>query len=148
MTDDWIERKDEYLEKFQRIIVVVLSWTMAVVVFFATIELIYDLARYLIYPTIGLLEIKELLGFFGSILLVLIGVELLETFKAFRLEKSVNVLTVLMVAMIAMARKIIMVELGEPSDNVNLVGVAAIIIALSVGYYLVMKARSEERKQA
>jgi len=89
------------------------------------------------------LEIKELLGFLGSILLVLIGVELLETFKVFRLEKSVSVLTVLMVAMIAMARKIIMVELGDSTSNVNLVGVAAIIIALSAGYYLVMKARSE-----
>ena len=88
------------------------------------------------------------MGFFGSILLVLIGVELLETFKAFRLNRSASVLTVLMVAIIAMARKIIIVELADSSSNVNLVGVAAIIIALSAGYYLVMKARSEEKKRA
>lgn len=148
MTENEKDQKGDYLDRFQRMIVAVLSWTMAVVVFFATIELIYKLASYLISPPLGLLEIKELLGFFGSILLVLIGVELLETFKAFRLEKSVNVLTVLLVAMIAMARKIIIVELGEPSSNVNLVGLAAIIFALSAGYYLVMKARSEEEKQA
>jgi uncharacterized membrane protein (DUF373 family) len=148
MTDNEKEQKSEYLERFQKIIVAVLSWTMAVVVFFATIDLLYELARYLISPPVGLLEIKELLGFFGSILLVLIGVELLETFKAFRLRRSASVLTVLMAAIIAMARKIIIVELGDSSSTINLVGVAAIIIALSAGYYLVMKARSEEEKRA
>lgn len=148
MIDDKKGRDVEYLDRFQRIIVAILTWTMAAVVLFATIDLIYELASYLISPPVGRLEIKELLGFFGSILLVLIGVELLETFKAFRLEKSVNVLMVLMVAMIAMARKVIIVELNESSGNVNLVGVAAIIIALSAGYYLVKKARSEEEKRA
>lgn len=147
MTGDEKDQKGEYLDRFQRIIVAILTWTMAAVVFFATIDLIYDLASYLISPPVGRLEIKEILGFFGSILLVLIGVELLETFKAFRLDKSVNVLMVLMVATIAMARKVIIVELGESSSNVNLMGVAAIIIALSAGYYLVRKARSEDEKR-
>lgn len=147
MTDDKKGQEGDYLDRFQRVIVAVLTWTMAAVVLFATIDLISELALYLISPPVGRLEIKELLGFFGSILLVLIGVELLETFKAFRLEKSVNVLMVLMVAMIAMARKVIIVELNESSGNVNLVGVAAIIIALSAGYYLVKKARSEKEKQ-
>lgn len=146
MTDIKKEQKGEYLDRFQNIIITVLSWTMAVVVLFATIDLIYNLALYLITPPFGRLGITELLEVFGSILAVLIGVELLETFKAFRLEKSVNVLMVLMVAMIAMARKIIILEMNESSSNVSLVGVAAVIIALSAGYYLVQKARSEEKR--
>jgi len=44
MTENEKEQKGEYLDKFQRIIVAVLSWTMALVVFFATIEVIYELA--------------------------------------------------------------------------------------------------------
>lgn len=51
-------------------------------------------------------------------------------------------------ALTAMSRKIIILELNENSNNVNLLGVAAIIIALAAGYYLVRKGRSEEEKPA
>ncbi|MFZ2472122.1 MAG: phosphate-starvation-inducible PsiE family protein [Methanothrix sp.] len=71
-----------YLERLQNTILVLLTWTMTLVTFVATLDVIYTLAKYLILPPVSL-QINELLSFFGSILLVLIGVELLETFKTF-----------------------------------------------------------------
>jgi len=140
--------KDEYLNKFQKIIIAILAWIMAMVVLLAIVDLIYVLAMDLISPPIGRLDISELVSIFGSILLVLMGVELLETFKTYQLHNTINVQMVLLVALTAMSRKLIILELNENSNNVNLLGVAAIIIALAAGYYLVRKGRSEEEKPA
>ena len=137
--------KDKYLDKFQKAIIAVLAWIMAIVVLLATIDLIYILAMDLISSPIGRLDISELMGIFGSILLVLMGVELLETFKTYQLHNTINLQMVLLVALTATSRKIVMLELNETSSNVDLLGVAALIISLSIGYYLVRKGRSEEK---
>jgi len=76
----------------------------------------------------GLLEI------FGYLLLVLIGVELLETLKAYVKKDVIHVRVVIEVALIAMARKVI---IQEPHDvpAMTLFGTAALILALSVAFY-------------
>jgi len=133
-----------YLDQFQKIIITVLTWLMAFVVLLTTINLIYILALDLISPPPIILQINELLGFFGGILLVLIGVELLETFKDFQLDKTVNVLTVLLVALIAMTRKVILMEMNGQSTVMDLLGLSAIIISLSLGYYLIKRSTSRQ----
>ena len=129
------------IEKFQNAILAILAWIMALVTLLVTLDLIYTLAKYLLLPPINL-QINELLSFFGSILLVLIGVELLETFKNFKQDKTFNVLIALLVALIAISRKVIVMEIeGDPSEA-ELVGISALIVALSLGYYLVNKGGS------
>ncbi len=91
-------------------------------------------------PPLGV-QLEELLGFFGYILLVFIGVELLETFKSYEQEKTINVLVVFLVAMIAMSRGVIILEMGGNTDSGKLIGMAAIIISLSAGYYLIKKSQ-------
>jgi len=148
MIDDKSRLTGEYLDKIQKIVVVVLTWTMAVAVILATIDLIYNLALYLISPPSAVLETDELLSTFGNILLVIMGVELLETFKTYKIEHNVNAQMVLLVALTAMARKVVILELNSTSGNANLLGVAAVIIALSAGYYLLKKGKSDEEKPA
>ena len=148
LTDANRTPKDEYLTKFQKILVAFLAWIMALVVLLATVDLIYVLAMDLISPPIGRLDISELMSIFADILLVLMGVELLETFKAYQLHNTINVQMVLLVALTAMSRKIIILELNENSNDTNLLGIAAIVIAFSAGYYLVRKGRSEEEESA
>jgi uncharacterized membrane protein (DUF373 family) len=129
------------IEKFQNAILAILAWIMTLVTLLVTLDLIYTLAKYLLLPPINL-QINELLSFFGSILLVLIGVELLETFKNFKQDKTFNVLIALLVALIAISRKVIVMEIeGDPSEA-ELVGISALIVALSLGYYLVNKSGS------
>ncbi len=82
-----------------------------------------------------LLEIGELLEIFGMFLLVLIGVELLETVKMYFTQKTVHVEVVLTVALIAIARKVIILDIKKV-PSLTLIGIAAIIVALSAGYYL------------
>jgi uncharacterized membrane protein (DUF373 family) len=89
-------------------------------------------------PPVGL-QINEILSFFGSILLVLIGVELMEIFKTFRLDKTVNVLSALLVALIVLARKVIIMGINDGTNYTEQHGLSAIILSLSVGYYLIKR---------
>ncbi|MCX6681113.1 MAG: phosphate-starvation-inducible PsiE family protein [Methanothrix sp.] len=138
------EEVTTYLERFQSIILALLTWTMTIVTLLATLDVIYTLAKYLIFPPLSL-QTTELLSFFGSILLVLIGVELLETFKTFQRDKTVNVLSVLLVALIVMARKVIIMEINDGTDDMGQLGLSAIIISLSLGYYLIKRSGSIEK---
>jgi uncharacterized membrane protein (DUF373 family) len=134
-----------YIERFQNAILVILAWTMTLVTLLVTLDVIYTLANYLLLPPTNL-QINELLSFFGSILLVLIGVELLETFKNFKQDKTFNVLIALLVALIAISRKVIIMEIEGDPNEMELVGLSALIIALSVGYYLINKSGSIKNK--
>ena len=122
-------------------IIAVLTWLMACIILASTVGLVYNLAHDLIFVPVGL-QTEELFSIFGYILLVFIGVELLDTFKNYDLDKSLNVLIVFPVAMIATARSVLLLEVNETSDSFKLLGIAAIITALSIGYYLVKRSQS------
>jgi len=129
----------DLLKKFEKAITVTLVVLMAVVVLLATIELGWIIIKDVITPPVLLLEIDELLDIFGLFLLVLIGVELLETIKAYLKENVVHFEVVLTVAMIAIARKVITLDVKELS-GMTLVGIAAIIVALAAAKYFFRKA--------
>ena len=131
----------KYPEKVERVVVVTLLVMMALVVCLSTVELGWFIIKDVITPPIFLLEIDELLDIFGMFLLVLIGVELLETVKMYLTQKTVHVEVVFMVAMIAIARKVIILDINE-LPSLTLIGIGAIIVSLSGGYYLLSKKRN------
>ena len=121
----------DLLKKFEKAVTVTLVGLMALVVLLATIELAWIIIKDIISPPVLLLEIDELLDIFGLFLLVLIGVELLETIKAYLKENVVHIEVVLTVAMIAIARKVITLDVKELS-SMTLIGIASIILALAL----------------
>jgi uncharacterized membrane protein (DUF373 family) len=129
----------DMLKKFEKAITVTLVALMAIVVLLATIELGWIIVKDIITPPVFLLEINELLDIFGLFLLVLIGVELLETIKAYLKENVVHFEVVMTVAMIAIARKVITLDVKE-LPAMTLVGIAAIIVALAAAKYFFRKA--------
>ena len=124
------------LKLFEKIILTSLVGMMAVVVALATIELGWVIVKDIITPPVFLLEINELLDIFGLFLLVLIGLELLDTIKSYLAEHKLHVEIVLVVAMIAIARKVIILD-TEKLSALTLIGIGVIILALTIGYYLV-----------
>ena len=126
------------IKKFERIIVTTLIVMMAVTILLATVELGWLIIKDVITPPIILLEINELLDIFGLFLLVLLGIELISTLKTYLIENVVHVEVVFAVALIAIGRKVIILDIKEIS-SLSLLGIAAIIIALSVGYFLVKR---------
>ena len=130
----------KYLEKVERVIVLSLLVMMVAVVFLSTVELGWLIIKDIITPPVFLLDIDELLDVFGMFLLVLIGVELLETVKMYLTQKTVHVEVVFTVAMIAIARKVIILDVKELS-SLTLMGIGVIIFALSAGYYFLTRKR-------
>lgn len=128
----------EFLKRFEHIIVISLIAMMILVVLLATIELGWIIIKDIITPPVILLEIGELLEIFGFFLLVLIGVELLETIKAYLLEKVVHVEIVLEVALIAIARKVIILDL-EKYDSLTVIGIAGLIFAVAAAFFAVKR---------
>lgn len=125
-----------YLKRFEITIIVALVVMMVLIILLATIELGYIIVKDIITPPIALLDINELLDIFGFFLLVLIGVELLETIKAYVIEHVVHVEVVVEVAIIAIVRKVIILDVKD-YHPLQLLGIAAIIVALSGSHYLI-----------
>jgi len=120
-------------------IVATLVVMMVVTILLATIELGWLIIKDIMTPPIILLEINELLDIFGLFLLVLLGIELVSTLKTYLTENEIHVEVVFAVALIAIGRKVIILDVKEIS-SLSLLGIAAIIISLSVGYFLVKRA--------
>ena len=135
----------QYMRKFEMIIITSLMVMMAIIVLLAAIEQAWLIVSDIITPPIAMLRIDQLLEIFGLFLLVLIGIELLDTVKAYIIRDVFHVEVVLIVAMIAIARKVIILD-NKKVPSSTLVGLGIIIVTLSIGYYLVRRSRQEEEK--
>ena len=101
---------DTLLAKIQKFTVLVLAGMLVVVVVLSTAHLGMLIGEEIWKPPRFLIPVQGLLEIFGYFLLVLIGVELLETLKAYLKKDVIHVRVVLEVALIAMARKVIIEE--------------------------------------
>ena len=128
----------KYLHKFERVVIATLILMLALVVLLSVLELGWVLIRDISKPPIFILEIRELLELFGLFLLVLIGIELLETMKKYYTKGRVDLDVIISVSLIALGRKIITMD-PKAYDPMTLVGIAAIILALFLGYWVIKK---------
>jgi uncharacterized membrane protein (DUF373 family) len=132
------------LKRFEHCIVLSLILMMMVVVLLSTIELGWLIVKDMLTPPIVLLEIDELLELFGFFMLVLIGIELLETIRAYYVDHSVHAEIVIKVAIIAIARKIIILDVKD-LPSLTLIGIAAIVLALSAAYFAIKRLSLQAR---
>jgi len=130
---------EKFLKKFERIIVISLLVMMALVVLLGTIELAAIILDQMLQPPrLILLGMSELLAIFNFFLLVLIGLELIEVIKVYLVDEQVHVEVIFLVAIIAVARKVIVLDVKGLDPLVSL-GMAAIIVSLAGGYYLLKR---------
>lgn len=130
------------LAKVVKITIVALVAMLAVVVLLSTVHLGALIAQEIWTPPRFLIRVSGLLDIFGYFLLVLIGVELLETLRAYLKKDVIHVRVVLEVALIAMARKVI-IEEPNSVPGLTLLGIAALILALSVAFFFERQAKRD-----
>jgi uncharacterized membrane protein (DUF373 family) len=132
------------LRGFESTVVVAVGLVLAVAVAIAVAELYL-----LIFESVrtglsleSLTSLQEgLQNVFGAVLLVLLGLELIDTLKVYFIEHEVRTEVILVVAMIAVGRHVIQVDFHH-AGGLELIGMAAVVVALAVSYYLVKRARS------
>lgn len=123
----------------QRYIIYALIIMMFGLLVLTTIELGYYLVKSIFGPDHFLVNLDQLMDLFGIFMLVLIGIELLDTIKVYLKENVVHVEVVVLVAIIAIARKVVVLKI-EDIDGLTIIGIALIIVALAVAYYFIRKA--------
>jgi uncharacterized membrane protein (DUF373 family) len=133
----------ELVNKFEKGVYAVLMVLLMLVLVGSLIDLLWLLYNALILTTPALLEQRELITVLGAFLLVLIGVELLDTIKAYFRENTIHVEIVLLLAIIAVARKVILLDPADMTGfefGFELMGIGVIVVGLAAGYYLIKKA--------
>jgi uncharacterized membrane protein (DUF373 family) len=130
------------ISRVQKVAVVALSAMLVVVMLLSTIHLGVLIGEEIRKPPRWLIPVQGLLEIFGYFLLVLIGVELLETLKAYLKKDVIHVRVVLEVALMAMARKVIIQEPNAVSGATSF-GIAGLILALAIAFYFERQAKRE-----
>ena len=131
----------EYVKKFEGYVYLILIVVLCGVIVFSVGELLVVLYNNLTLTSPYTLDNHELLNIFGFFLLVLIGIELLDTLLAYLRENVIHVEVVILVALIAIARKVILLE-PEYSDSMMLIGIGVVVIGLAGAYFLIKKSNT------
>ena len=136
---------EKLLKKFEYYIIIGLLAMMSLVVLLSTVELAVIIVERMLTgkPHMFLLDISDMLEIFGFFMMILIGLELIETIKIYLVDESIHVEIICLVAIVAITRKVIILDLYK-LPPVTLLGIAAIILALTIGYFFLKKAMNEK----
>ncbi|ACB00559.1 MULTISPECIES: phosphate-starvation-inducible PsiE family protein [Cyanophyceae] len=131
-------------KRYEKLMIQVLLAMMAIAIGLATLDFGWFLFQSIAAPPILLLNADQLLEVFSLFMLIIIGIELLESIINTYLSKGrPHFEVVLSVAIIAIARKVIILDI-KTTDSVSLFGIAAIILSLTVGYYFMKQSHPED----
>lgn len=129
---------------YEKFMIHILMGMMAIAIGLGTLDLGWEIFQDIMAPPILLIDADQLLDIFSLFMLVIIGIELLETImKTYLVEGKPHFEVVLSVAIIAIARKVIVLDLKK-LDSLSLFGIAAIILSLTIGYYFMRRSHLEE----
>src|SRR5205823_3028518 len=128
------------LRLVERAVVLALVAMMSVIIVLATIDVLWVTVAAIASPPVLLVSVSELLDIFSAFLLVLIGLELLETVHGYLADQVIRVESVLGIALIVIARKVIVMDF-KAADSQTMLAMAALIGTLAGAYYVVRRAR-------
>ncbi len=135
-----------FLQKIIHFSVRLLAILMTFVIFWGVFDVIWELYQRLREPPFMLLDISDILATFGAFLAVLIAIEIFINITVYLKEEVIHVKIVLATALMAIARKVIIFDYTELSAN-YIYATAAVVLALSVGYWLVIVYGGENGSQ-
>lgn len=124
---------------FERIVLSAVQLLLMVLITIAVLDLAYlmwlnvssTLSR---IDTVGDLQKALQRGFAGA-LLIMIGLELLETARAYLLDRHIRLEVIVVVAVIAVSRHIIQLDV-QHLNGFSMIGIASLVVALMFGYWV------------
>jgi uncharacterized membrane protein (DUF373 family) len=125
----------------ERIVVGALIALVMATILFGTVVVAWSLVEDVLQTRELVAEPRVLFDVFGLIVAVLVGVELLKILRHLLLSHEVNTVLVVQTALIALCNKVITLNLSGASWT-TLLGVAALILALSAALYAQRDQRS------
>ena len=136
-----METKDPLIKKLQIVIrfsVRALAILMVFVILMGVVDVGWTLWQQLLTPPSYILTISDMLATFGAFMAVLIAIEIFINITVYLREDAIHVKIVMATALMAIARKVIILDMDK-TEPLDLLGIAALMITTSVGYWLVIK---------
>lgn len=125
----------EIFARIERAIAMTLLALMGIVVIAGVVEVAYVVATDLLEPPGFFLGVEDLFDIFGLFLMVLIGLELMTSIEMYLKDNTIHAEVMFLVALTAVARKVVILD-AKTIDPMTVFSIAALVIALSAGYYL------------
>jgi uncharacterized membrane protein (DUF373 family) len=126
-----------YYQRFEGIVAFLLTIVIALIILVALYRLSASVIAGLVLGVLNPLEPSAFQAVFGEILTLLIVLEFNHTLQYVvkREQSIIQTKVVLLIALLAIARKFIILDLGEVGPG-QLVGLAAVALALGICYWL------------
>jgi uncharacterized membrane protein (DUF373 family) len=121
--------------RFERNLSRVLASLLALVLIASTIQLILLVGKLLLQPQQDWLG-EQLVNLLDRLLLLLIGLEVLQSLTAYLRDRRFQTELVVLTALTAVARKVIVLPPGQEKDPLSLIGVGVVILCLAGAYQL------------
>jgi uncharacterized membrane protein (DUF373 family) len=137
--------KDPFTRFLKRLIdhaVRALAILMTLVIMLGVVDVAWMLYRKLLEPPVFILTMSDILATFGAFMAVLIAIEIFVNIVLYLREDVIHVKIVMATALMAIARKVIILDFSTISPEF-VWATAAVILATSVGYYLLSKAEEQ-----
>ena len=123
---------------------------LAILMVFVIVMGVIDVA-WMIYQKLStaprlILTISDMLATFGAFMAVLIAIEIFVNITIYLREDIIHVKIVMATALMAIARKVIIPDI-EKVEPQYIYAIGAVVLAMSVGYWLVHKLSAKEHHE-
>jgi uncharacterized membrane protein (DUF373 family) len=136
---------EKFVWTFERATVTALQLLIMLSIIVATVILYVLFAQRVYSRAMEVQSVASLLPamqtIFAGVLIVLLGLELAETMKSYFASHQIRVEVILIVAIVAVGRHMIQLDFDH-APATEVLGLSALILSLTVGYFLVKKAQA------
>ncbi len=129
----------KFIKRIEKYLIWGIILVMFLILILAFVDILYEIKEKILEDPQFIIDANGLMKLFSIFLILLIGLELLETVKTYLEDDKVHVEFIILVAIIAIARKAIVWDFSTYGKG-ELLSLAAMIVALGVTYFLVKKA--------
>lgn len=133
----------DFLNRLIKWSVRLLAILMVFVIIMGVVDVGWTLYEKLLAAPKYILTISDMLATFGAFMAVLIAIEIFINITIYLRDNVIHVKIVIATALMAIARKVIILDL-ETTPAEYLWGMALIVVAMSVAYWVVQRYGSEE----
>jgi uncharacterized membrane protein (DUF373 family) len=121
-----------------RLCVRILAVFMTLVIMWSVADVAWVIYQRVIASPVGLLNVNDILASFGAFMVTLIAIEIFLNIVLYLRDDVLHVKLVLATALMAIARKVIVLDY-KTTEPEYIWATAAVILTLSIGYWLVAK---------
>lgn len=127
-----------HLNKWVVICVKALAVLVVFVIYLSLIDVVIHLYNQITFSINSAFSVEKLISTLGTFLAVLIAIEVFLNIVFYLKKDAIHVPLVLATALTAIARKVIILDYAT-STPLSMIGLAAIILALGISYWLITK---------